>query len=106
MAADPRVDQPGNSSFTTDIMRAETHVQFEDGMEVTDALKTSQLMLRRNQDPGYTGHDHPDHRPERAEPVPDPGRDDGPVRHFAGLGDEGMNLHITEAQPGRRGGPS
>jgi len=104
MAADPRVDQPGNSSFTNHIMRSEAYVQFEDGAEASEALKTSQLMLRKSEDPGYTGSITLTIDPNELSRYEIRAGMTVKVRHVAGLGYEGMNLHITQASIDVTGG--
>jgi hypothetical protein len=107
MAIDPRaseyppdvsIDSTNTVSDRYDIMRAETHVRFEDGMEVTDAMRTSQLMLRRNQDPGYAGSITLNVDPQGSSRYLMKAGHVIKLAHFAGLGDEGINLHITECQ--------
>jgi len=98
MAADPRVNQPNNPSYTVETMRSETFVQFEDGMEETEALKTAQLMLRKNEDPGYTGSITLTIDPEELSRYQIVAGMTVNIRQMAGAGSDGMNLHISEVQ--------
>lgn len=96
-----------SAKLNNSMMRVETYVSFDAGMSERDALRTSELMLARNQDPGYVGT-----LTLSVDPIllstPDQGFLDGSryliqanrsirIKHFAGSGSEGIVFHIAES---------
>jgi hypothetical protein len=104
MAADERVYPDSSPSFSRAVMRAETHVAFEDGIEESTALRTSQLLLRKNEDPGYAGTITLSIDVEGGSRYLIRAGQTLQLRYFAGTGEDGLRLHVSEVSIDVTGG--